>query len=108
MSNSSQEFSFGGSPPRACPGTVGESPPQEGNSPEQISSDSYEAFDNSAVVQVEEVQVITPTSSRSASPAGAFVGDASGGPAGGGSSGGRRGDGNDDKKSRRSRTAGKR
>ena len=69
MSNSSQEFSFGGSPPRACPGAVGASPPQEGNSPEQLSSYSYEVVDTSAVVQViEEAKVKSPVSSRAASP----------------------------------------
>ena len=67
MSNSSQEFSFGGSSPRACPGAAGESPPQEGNSPEQISTDSYEEIDNGVQV-VEEVKATTSTSSRSASP----------------------------------------
>ena len=68
MSNSSQEFSFGGSPPRACPGTVGESPQHEGNSPEQLSQDSYEVVDNSAVVQVIEEVKRTPVSSRNTSP----------------------------------------
>ena len=90
MSNSSQEFSFGGSPPRACPGTVGETPQHEGSSPEQLSSDSYEVVDTGPVIQVIEEVRRTPTSSRATSPTGTFP--PGGGSVGGESAGSGRGD----------------
>ena len=70
MSNSSQEFSFGGSPPRACPGTAGESPSQEGNSPEQPSTDSYEEVNIGPAQVVKEVPTTSSRSASSSSAAG--------------------------------------